>query len=259
VIPGTAVALGDQKLREASADLLVKREQYGREVTTALIAQVAIIASFLGAFGLLNDAGKTAVVESKWAVWALVAVAVSLCCSFSSYFLIRAKMPSLDQPAALKDFWDARVTARKLWLIAALIALLVAIGLATAAFADARDVVTATPGAAISAKFTAAKDTASSLEATATWSGLDPGEYTLLCVYGPRRAVLAAEVGAAANDGKHSPTLAVPIPLTTKGVVSITTVRLASAPDKAEAPATICTSGTPSRTGQPTTGSVRVG
>ncbi len=237
-IVGGDPTLGDTKLREASADLLVKREEYGRAATGTLVGQIAIVGSFLGAFSLLDDNAKAAVVQNDASLVALALAAASLALSLSSYFLLPSKMPSLDNLTALAKFWNDRVRVRRFILVLALIALIGAIVSATVAYADARNAVEPTPAASSSGKFTAAKDAPGSLEATASWSSLDPGDYTVLCVAAKR--VLGATVGRADGDGKQTLSLTLPIAATTKGVITLTTVRLASAPSKTGSPQTAC-------------------
>ena len=229
-VHGEAPTLGDEKLREASAELLVKREEYGRAVTGTLVGQIAIVGSFLGAFSLLDDNAKAAVVQSSASLVALIAVAVSLSLSLGSYFLLPSRMPSLDNLSALETFWNNRVRVRRAWLVLALIALIVAIAAATAAFADAQDAVAPIPAAGLSGKFTPAKDTASSIEASATWSSLDPGDYALLCVLDPSRKVLGATIGSADVNGAETLSLTVPVRAGTTGMLTLTTVRLSSVP-----------------------------
>jgi hypothetical protein len=67
-IVGVTVDLARARIREASAELLLKREEHGRDATTALIGQVAVVGSFLGAYSLLNDTAKAAVIQSDYAL-----------------------------------------------------------------------------------------------------------------------------------------------------------------------------------------------
>jgi hypothetical protein len=119
-------------------------------------------------------------------------------------------------------------------------------------------VVAPEPAATLSAKVTPAKDTPSSFEATATWSGLDPGEYVIVCVTAPISNELGGAVGVAANDGKQSTTLTVPIPTKMTGVITATTARLASAPQRNADPTKTCESGDPPPIGQPATSSILI-
>ena len=247
---------GDEKLQEASADALLKREERGRDTTSTFIAQIAIVGTFIGAFSLLNDAAKAAVVQSEWSFWALVAAAVSLGFSLSTYVVLPGRMPPLSHVDGLRDFWNKRALWRKVLLTAALIALGFAIAFATAAIAEARDVVAPKPAASVSAKFTPVKNAPGSLESTATWSGLEPGEYAIVCVTDGIGNELGAAVGVAANDGKQTTTLTVPVPAKSTGDVTITTVRLASAPQKGTELLDTCRSEQPPRVGQPTQSSI---
>jgi hypothetical protein len=185
---------------------------------------------------------------------------VSLGFSLSTYFLIPARMPSLDQPEKLRLFWNDRVRVRRALLTCALIALGVAVFQATQALADARDAVAPEPAATLSGKLAPGTDAPSTLEVTASWSGLDPGELTILCVVGPGSdgEVLGGALGAASNDGTQILTLTTRVPAGVMGDVTMRSVRLAAAP-RADATATaICTSGTPRRVGQPVHGSLAV-
>jgi hypothetical protein len=200
-------------------------------------------------------------VQSEWSLWALVAAAVSLGFSLSTYFLLPARMPSFDQPDKLRDFWNDRVRVRQALLLCALVALGVAVFCATKAFAEARGVVAPQPAATVSGKFTPAMDTPSTLEAIATWNGLEAAELAIVCVVGPgtNGKVLGGAVGAAANDGKLTVTLTVSVAAATTGEVTITTVRLASPPREDATAASTCASDKPARVGQPASGSIAVG
>jgi uncharacterized membrane protein YjfL (UPF0719 family) len=258
-IPGLAPELIHKAIQEASVQFLVKREEHGRDATTALIGQIAVVGSFLGAFSLLDDASKAAVLQSEFALWALIAAAVSLLFSLSTYFLLPAKMPSLNQPEALRKFWNDRVATRRLLLITALIALAVAIVFATQALSEARGEVAPTPAATISGKLSPAADTASSLEASAVWQGLEPGENVILCVVAPVDTVLGGTIGGAGGDGKQTLTLTVPVTSEATGEFTMTTARLESAPTADATPTSTCKADEPARVGTQTSTSLIVG
>jgi hypothetical protein len=250
--------MADEKLQEASADLILKREERGIAVAGAFLAQITVVGTFLGAFGLLNDAGKSAVVQSGWSVAALFLAALSLTLSLSTYVLLPSHLPPLEDITDLRTFWNSRIVWRKVLLIGAMAALVGAIGCAFGTYVDVRDLLAHKPAAAVSAKFTASspQGTASSLEGTATWSGLDPGKLTVACVFDPADNVLGAAVGAAGDDGKQTTTLTVPVTAKT-GTVKISTVRLSSAPPTDEKPADTCKS-KPEWEGQPTESSIAI-
>jgi hypothetical protein len=168
-------------------------------------------------------------------------------------------MPSLDKPDELRIFWNDRVATRRLLLIAALIALGVGVALATAALADARDAVAPTPAATVTGKFTPAENTASSLEASAVWQGLAPGEQVILCIADPSEAVLGGTTGGAGADGKQTLTVTVPIPPGTTGEVTMTTAQLESAPSADVTPTTTCEADEPRRVGTQATTSLMLG
>lgn len=107
-------------------------------------------------------------------------------------------------------------------------------------------------------KFTAAKDAASSLEASAAWQGLMPGEQVILCIVDPSDVVLGGAIGSAGGDGKQTLTLTVPVSAATKGELTMTTVRLASAPSAGVTPASTCTADEPKRVGTQTSTSLMV-
>jgi len=257
-VVGRVASAEEQKLQEASVEVMKEREVRGRETTQAFLAQIAVVGTFLGAFSLLNDAAKAALVQSEWLLWAMVAAAVSFILSMSTYVLLPGKMPPLAQIERLQSFWNRRTAWRKRLLVGALLALAVALFFAARAFAEARDAVAVAPAASVSAKFTPAKETPSSLEATATWTGLDLGDYSIVCVTYPGGNVLGAAVGVSGNDGKLTTTLTVPIDADITGMVTATTVRLASAPQAGIEPRETCQSQDPPRVGQPTSTSIRV-
>jgi hypothetical protein len=167
-------------------------------------------------------------------------------------------MPSLDQPEKLEHYWNVRTVVRKVELFLAFIALACAIGFATIAVAEASDEVAAKPAGTVGAKLTAPTDKPGTLEATAGWSGLDPGEIALLCVADSESNVLGAALGSAGNDGKQTTTLTVAVPTATSGELTITTVRLESTPPEDQTAGSICTSAEPRQVGQPISGSVAV-
>jgi hypothetical protein len=257
-VVGVPSDIGDEKLQEASVDLLLKREERGIAATGTFVTQIAVVGTFLGAFSLLDDTAKAEVVQSDWSVRALFAAALSLLFSLSTYVLLPGGMPPLTQIDALRVFWNERIRTRKLLLLLALISLAVAIACASLAFVDAREEVAPKPAATVSGKFTPAKDTASTLEATASWSGLDAGERTLTCVRDPQEKVIGAALGSAGGDGKETTTLTVVVKTDAKGDVTITATRLSSAPPADETVSSTCATSARSK-GPPTIASITVG
>jgi len=256
---GEVPSLSDVTLRQASADLLVKREDRGRDVTTAMIGQVAVVGSFLGAFNLLGDAGKVAVVQSGSSQWALIFTAISLGLSLSTYFLLPARMPSLDKPGELRDFWNNRVRIRRALLFGALIALSIAIYCAMNALSDARSATASHPAGSLAAKFSAVANAPSSLEVTANWRSLEPGRFTLLCVNDPNGALLSAASGSAGSDGVQTTTLTMPVMPGVKGAVQISTLLLEHLPVAKASPAAVCESIDPTLVAAMTSSIITIG
>jgi|1186.fasta_scaffold06292_4 hypothetical protein len=211
-IVGAAETDHDKAIVTASVDLLTKREDRGREAATTLIGQIATVGSFLVAFGLLNDEAKEAVLKSPWPLVALGAAAVSLGCSLATLVFLPSKMPSLSRPVQLTAYWNSRVVWRWRWLAAALFALGVAIVAAVASFAEGGNALAPKAAAVLVTKFTPAKDTASTLEATATYTGIESGRALLLCLSDPTGAFVAGGEGTA-DDTVDSQTITVTAPI----------------------------------------------
>jgi hypothetical protein len=259
-IRGSPVATGDQKLQEASADALVQREARGIAATSAFIGQIAIVGTFLGAFSLLNESAKTAVFQSPLTVGALAFAAVSMAFSMATYIFLPSAMPPFSHIDELRTFWNQRVAQRKFLLQGAFLFLLVAILLAVLALRDARHDVAPKPAATVGGKYTpaAVATSQSSLEATAAWTGLDKGTYTLTCVQ-LGSEYIGASVGVADDAGKQTTTLTVPVKPPSKDSenVTISADRLSSAPPATQAPSATCQ--TRSLTvGQPTKSTITV-
>ena len=241
---GEALTPEDKTLQDASAKLVTDQETRGLAATQALVGQIVVIGTFLGAFSLLNDSTKAAVVQSDYALGALILGAVSLGFSLSTYVLLPGTLPPLGRIDDVRRYWNARVTWRKYLLTTAFGALAFAIFFALKAFDDGSTAAKPRPAAALTGKITFGTTT-SSLEATASWTSLDVGTDTITCVKGlDGTTIIGAAVGAAGADGKETTTLTVPITNPIAGssakAVTITSTRLTGPTDD---PTSTCTTG----------------
>ena len=222
-VEGVAPSFEDTKIREAAADLLVKREERGRDTATALVSQVAVVGTFLGGFSLLSDGAKEAVTRSPFATWALVAAAASLALSMTTYFVGPSTMPALSRTTDIRDFLNRRAIIRRRVLIVALVVLVLAIALAVCAYHEGEKATRPSPSGTVSLTYTpATKDAAASAAVVATWSGLEPGTVLLTCLTMGSVAV-AGGTSTAAGDGRASNTLtASPAPTGADTLTAIT-------------------------------------
>lgn len=222
---GVPPGIADVELRKASAELVVKSEERGRDLVTALLGQVAVVALFLAGFGLLGDEQADAVVASPWSLVAIVSAAAALALSLGALFLPPWAVPSLDNLSALQDFWNGRVRNRRALLAVSGLALIVAIASAVVAFADARDTTAREPAAALEVEVVPSRDTAWTVRVSAAWSGLDGAERVLTCLEDSSGRVLARLEATADQDGATSSSATLPLPAPVVPLVA-TSVRL---------------------------------
>lgn len=209
---GRADAPSDKALLDATSDLIVKREERGRETAATILGQVAVVGAFLGGFSLLNDEGKAAVLASDWSYGALVFSGVAMGFALCTQFLLPSKMPDLSQLTKLRDFWNNRVLVRQILLGLAALSLGIAVLSAVKAYQDARAELSGhTPAGNITTKVALAKDAPGAVEVVTTWADLDEGQQVFACVLDSAGTALAGGVSSADNDGEGTITLSAPL------------------------------------------------